>query len=268
MHMNPVASIESPWSAASRKRRFLAAYLDYLFFGAPWTVAIWALAALWPALQQFSFSLNILLFLVFEALLVTVVKWSPGQYCLGIVSRQHISFASLPDFRGPTPTYLVDRWLYTHERWWTLLFGVLAVLDGAKSLARWTFWQAPFPFLGTHPSAEASIAVQLFVGAAEVTVGITVLRLKWAALPLGLVVYGLLFVSTLLSWQLLPGWIEEHVVARRSLQGRSPRPGEIAFMQTFVPVGTVFAAGVATAWLALIGRRAQQAASVLARGLG
>lgn len=207
-----------------------------------------------------SFPLKVLLFLALETLLVTLVKeWSAGQYCLGIVSYKRSPFASPSDPQSEKPSYLVDPWLSAHERWWTVLFGVLAILDGAKSLARWTMWHAPLPFMGAQLSSEASMAVQVCVGVIEVMVGVAVLRLKKVALPLGLVVYGFLLVSTVLSWQLLPDWVEHYVVARRSFQGLSPRPGEIEFMQALVPMGTLFVAVVATGWLILIGRRAHHA---------
>ena len=51
------------WPIASRKRLFLAAYLDFLLFGIPWTLTMRGLERLVPDLQQSSWALKVAAFL-------------------------------------------------------------------------------------------------------------------------------------------------------------------------------------------------------------
>ena len=46
---------------------------------------------------------------------------------------------------------------------------------------------------------------------------------------------GLDALSAFLSRDLLPGWVEAYVHARRAYQGLPVRPGEVERMQAFVP---------------------------------
>lgn len=122
-------------------------------------------------------------------------------------------------------------------------------------------WNTPIPFMGVQLSSEASVVFQILFGVAEVTVGIMVLRLNRIVTPLAIVICACLLVSTVVSWQLLPGWIEEYVNARRTYRGMSPRPGEVEFMQAYVPVAMLVVPIAVTGWLILIGRRARGAAA-------
>ena len=245
------------WPFASRRRLLLAIYLDYLLFGAPWTIAAAALERFWPSLDRLSFPLNLAFFLVLEFVLMARVRWSPGQYCLGIVASERSAFAPIgPDEK---PVYLVDPWLLAHERWWTLLFGVLTILDGAKAIARWTMWHAPVPFMGVLLPFEASVAVMVLFGVAETWVGVAALTLRPIVGPLGLAVFGALAASSVLSWGLMPEWVERYVVARRTHAGMTPRPGEIELMQVVIPSVNLGAALVAAIWAVGLGGRAKRA---------
>lgn len=256
------SSTESSWPVALRKRRVLAGYLDYLLFGAPWAVAMWIVADSVPQLHRASFPVKVILFVILEALVLKLIKWSPGQHCLGIVAFQRSPFVSSHDPTSAKPSYFVEPYLFANGRWWTVLFGVLAVLSGAKDLARWTMWHAPLPIMGVELSAQLSVAVQALIGAAEILVGVAVLRLSALALPVGLTVYGFQLVSTVMSWRLMPKWVEAYVHDRRSYQGTVPRPGEIEFMQAVVPAAMVLFAVAAAGWLLLVGRRSRQARAV------
>ena len=247
----------SRWPFASRRRLLLAIYLDYLLFGAPWTIATAALEQFWPGMKRLSFPLEVGFFLALEALLMARVRWSPGQYCLGIVTSERSPFA--PIGPGEKPAYLVNPWLLAHERWWTILLGVLVILDGAKAVTRWTRWHSPVPFMGVHLPFEASVACMVLFGLAEVWIGVAALRLMPVVRPLGLAVFGLLAASTVMSWGLMPDWIERYVVARRAAMGMTPRPREIEVLQALIPIGNLAAAVVAAIWTFGIGGRAMRA---------
>ena len=247
------------WPVASRKRRVLAGYLDYLLLGGPWAVAMWFLADSLPPLQRASFPLKLVIFFLLEVVALKLLMWSPGQYCLGIVAFRRSPFAAPQDSSAAKASYGVDPHLFFHERWWTMLFGVLAVLSGTKDLVRWTMWHVPLPVMGVQLTEQASIRLQVLVGAAEIFIGVAALRLNPLVLPVGLAVYGFQVVSTVLSWPLLPGWVETYVRERRSYQGLTPRPGEAEFMQAVVPIGMVVLGVVAALWSVFVGRRARQA---------
>jgi len=75
------------------------------------------------------------LFLGLAVLLWQILRWSPGQYCLGIVEQTDASHAGrLPWAFWRQATYRVDPWRRTHERWWTVLLALLAVPNTAGTL--------------------------------------------------------------------------------------------------------------------------------------
>ena len=247
------------WPFASRKRLLLAVYLDYLLLGAPWTVAAEAVEQFWPGVKQLSTPLKFVFFLVAESILYSQVRWSPGQACLGIVAIERTPFAAPIGGRPPKPIYLVEPWLKANERWWTIVYGVYLILDGAKSIARWTFWHAPMPFMGQQLPTQLSIAVSILQGLVQWWAAVAALRLSTLARPLGLALFAVIAADTLLSWRLLPSWIEDHVIARRAYQGAVPRPGEVEFMQLAIPWVTLATAFVGVLWAIVIGLRARRA---------
>lgn len=259
MSLDLGAPTQPRWPAASGKRLLLALYLDYLLLGAPWTIAAEAVEESWSGVKPLSLPLKLLFFLVAETILFSQVRWSPGQRCLGIVAIERTPFADPIGGRPPKPIYLVDPWLKANERWWTVLYGVYLVLDGAKAIARWTMWHAPLPFMGMQLSTQLSIAVSVLLGLVQWGAGATALRLAPLARPLGLALFGVILADALLSWRMLPQWIEHYVIARRAYQGAVPRPGEIEFMQLAIPWVTATTAIVGTVWTVAIGRRARRA---------
>jgi hypothetical protein len=251
--MKSVAALD--WIPASRKRVLLAAYLDFLLIGAPLTVGLWTLTGHWPALQSASFPIRVLVFFLIESILLAKVRWSPGFSALGMAvsARSPDSFPSDP--QRLKPVHVVDRWLIRNERWWTVLFGVLLILDGVKGVVRWTMWHVPMPFMGVQVSMATSLAITVAMGCAAVALGAGILRLRTFSVPLGLSYYGINLLSFLMSWSLLPGWIAEYTMARRAHRGLSPRPGEIEFMQTWIPAGSVVLLAMGLFLVVLVRRR-------------
>lgn len=229
-------STEGPWTKASRKRRVLALYLDFLIVGGPWTLAVWGLHEAVPGIQRLHYPIQLFLLLVLETVLLHRFSWSPGHWLLGIRRLSTDPFALPGAPERLRPAYVVEPWLKRNERWWTILFGVVAVLDGVKSLVRWTMWTPAIPFMGVQLTDGVSVAVLLVLGTLECAVGCAVLRLRPVVVALGPVYYGVILTSVILSWPLWPAWAERFLVARRAYQGLPVREGEVEFIQRFVPL--------------------------------
>ena len=243
------------WPAPSRRRRLLAVYLDFLLLGAPIHLALWALRQKLPWIDAGSVPLRLGWFAVIEWLLISRLKWSPGNYALGIVLRPlaPLEGAIAPADERKEPR--VDPGLLERERWWTVLAGVLFVLDGAKLMVRWTEWSRPMPFLGMALADGPSAATQVVLGVAEAAAGIGVLRLSPAAAAGGVAMAVLVMVSTLMSWALLPDWIAHDVIGRRAVQGLPVREGEVETMQALIPPFMVVVAAIEALWMALVWTR-------------
>ncbi len=254
------------WPAASRKRLFLAGYLDYLIAGVPLVLAVHLITSQWQEMQRASWPIRMAFFLTLEFLFLKKIQWSPGMRAMGIVAFRRSPFERPIDPREARPAYLVEPRIFYQERWWTILLGVLLILEGTRVAARWILWHAPMPFMGMQPGETAAILIRIVTGALEIVAGAGLLRLSRPGVTLGLGVLGFQIASWIVSWSLLPGWVAREVVARRAAAGAAPRQGEIAFMQSFAPIVMVAGGLVMVSWLLLAGwrvRRAHQSAAGL-----
>jgi len=221
----------------------LVVYIDYVIFGGPWAIAVWAISKFLPGFEAEPFWVKLSLFTALELVLHGLFRWSPGQFVLGVVEASR-STASLSLSGAPLSTkrtYLVDPSLKMRERWWTVLVGVLLILEGAKSIARWTMFTPPIPWFGVVPPAAVSAALFVLVGLAEIVLGAGVLRMRRFIFTLGLALYGTVLASNLISWSQWPDWTRRYVLARRAFQGTPVREGELETMQTITPVLMVVA---------------------------
>lgn len=234
--MNDAQNKMTGWPKATTKRRLLAVYIDFICFNAFWGLVVWALSRLIPSIQNANDVIKYGFFILSELILFRFIRWSPGNDFLGI----HIRFS--PEYlKTQQPSFLssdlaVEPYLISRERWWTILFGVIALLEGLKTLVRWTMYAVSIPFFGFQTSTMESIIISLFFGIIECFIGIAALRLHKYVLPLGTALYGATTISMFLSLSLIPGWIEASAHARRSFQGINVRPGEIEFMQSIAPL--------------------------------
>ncbi len=258
--MSEAASMLSGWPKVSLARRFLDVYVDYMIFGAAWALAVWGLSKVFPTIETLPFLAKFLTFALAEVLLFKVVKWSPGNDLLGIRLRlcdEYLASRQQSLFSGEL---VVDPRLKTNEAWWTMLFGVLAILDGAKSAVRWTMFAPPLPLFGIQSSETVSAVVSVAAGVAECSVGAAALQLHRMVFPLSASVYGLAALSAFLSRELWPRWIEASVVARRTFQGVPVRAGEVEMMQSLAPWLAVFPV-LLLAWAVAVHSRVRRAAA-------
>ncbi len=253
-----------PTSLSSRHlsalRRVAAVYIDFIIFNALWGILYWGVVQAVPALSEISPFIKFAVFVAAELMLLNIISWSPGNDLLGIHVRLMPGFVATSQPSLLRGDLAVDQRLAFKDRWWTVLFGVLALLNGLKTLVRWTQFTPPPLFFGMETSGAAGVALAVVSGLLECGVGIAALRVRPIVLPLAVVLYGTSVASAFVSWPLIPGWIERYTVARRAFQGTPVRPGEVEFMQQlgiwFVVWPVVF-----LLWSALVYYRARRPAA-------
>lgn len=227
----------------SNKRWLLAIYLDLVLFSAAWGLIINFVA---PG-REFTL-LRYLAFGLLEAMLLGVVRWSPGEYLLSITVPRRPSDPIAPEggqSHEARRRAVVEPRVWSNESLLTAALGILYVTDGAKSLVRWTMWSPPPPFFGTQVGFSAGAAIAIAEGILDLLAGALVLRLHpWA--PAVVACRSALFVSSAaLSWRLWDDYVLRYVNARRAYQGIPVRPGEVAFMQPLIPEGAIILAVLA-----------------------
>lgn len=205
---------------ASKKRLFLAFYLDYLVFTA------FSVPAAWLMLRTTGFQTGWLIqfavFVVVEWATIRLIGSSPGTWMLGIE-------------RGDGPPRVLPR-IKTTERWWTMLLGVGSVLSGAKAMVRWTQGQPVFPYFGLQ-SELGAIAVTTIVGAAVLSAGVLILRCRWEGSVLGIGVSVVQAIAVLLARPHAHDWAVRALTYRRELRGQEPPAlEEMQVMETVFPV--------------------------------
>ena len=196
--------------SASKKRLALAIYLDLVVFSAAWGVMIHFVA---PGRQHTL--LQYRMFAVLEAMLLAVVKWSPGEYFLSVFYSRRPYDPIEPEGTAPRGA-LVDPRVWSRETVLTVLLGVFLVVEGGKSFVRWTMWSPPQPFFGTRLSPGPGAALAMAEGLVYVTLGALVLRLRplAPAAVVGLSVFQL--ANTIVSWRLWDEFAREMVLRRRN----------------------------------------------------
>jgi hypothetical protein len=140
------------------------------------------------------------------------------------------------------------------ERWWILLCGVFVLLEGTKIAVRWTLWHPPMPFMGLELGAVASGAVSVLFGCALCVTGLFVLRCDQRGAVLGTLLYIVVLISGVLSYEFWPSWVAQDVEARRAMQGVPVGEDEVQIMQRFIPLVFVGSPILMMAWLAFIAR--------------
>jgi hypothetical protein len=248
-------TLEKPdYPRASSRRLVLAVYLDYLLFGVAWTVALWTLAQFAPSSPEGPFWLKLLIFAVGEFLLLRTIHWSPGHALLSIEPRSDRA-------QGVANVFVVNPTVLQRERWWTVLLGVLLILDGAKVMVRWIDFSPPLPLFGVALSAGVAVGLALLIGLGQIGVGVGILQHRIALITFGLFLYGFQILSAVFSWPRLPDWAARVVEARRAFQGLDVRDGEVELAQSVLPVIAVGVPLLVILWLWAIAARIQRPAA-------
>ncbi len=219
--------------AASRKRRLLAVYIDYLLFAAIVAPVQWIAQSRGVHLH---WAFVIIAFGMLESLLIKRFETSAGYWALGIVRR------------GDIP--VVEPAIKRAERWWTMLLGVGLILEGAKQIVRWTEGLPPLPIFESGPDEVAFLVVSA-LGAGNIGAGLAILRCRLTGVLVGVLVFVLEGFAFALSWARIDEWLVARLSMRRELRGRGPVTAEeVADFQSIFYV--TLAAGMLATVVALL----------------
>lgn len=201
---------------ASTGRLPFALYIDFLLFMVIWGSINYVLGS-----GELRWGVGVVAFVV-----VRLISWklgsSPGMHMLSI-SRSRA----------------VDRGLFYRENWLTMFLGGLFVLEGAKLLVNWTSAVVPEPFFGFVPEQSTQVTIDLLSGILLILAGYLYLKLKWQGFLIALLAAFAGLASCIASWSLFSQTVPGMVIAGRAVQGRVASAGEITFMQTPIPLGSV-----------------------------
>lgn len=208
---------------ASKKRLFLSWYIDLLLF-----LTLWQLLGFFTHLNDNTpFWMPYLIFIVIEFFFKKYIG-SVGAF-----------FLSINDFNT------VNQNIYERENWLTILVGFLFVLDGTKSLVRWTQIFVPLPFFGFFIEDLFQVIMAVFLGLSSILTGYWFLKLNIKGFFLGMSMELINCISYVLSWNLWDSVAEKMVVSRRTFQGIPVKNSEIAFMQSILPEGMLVVTTIA-----------------------
>lgn len=241
------------WPAASWKRKLLAVYVDFLIFSTAFGIGVHAITSSeLPRFVQYA------AFALLEVFLLSVCKKSVGYWFLSIsrfTSEAPTGPEGSKEDTGKTLHWVVDPVIFGRESWLTMLLAVLFVLDGTKSMVRWTTFGIPEPWFGFQPGHEIHAAISIMTGALLVYVGYGCFALKRVGLWIGISVMVVVFSSILASWQLWDDYARETVIARQEHFGLPVDERKIQFMQAIVPEGLLGYTTVIVVALASVRRR-------------
>ena len=127
---------------ASKKRIFLAWYLDFILF-----------MVFWSLLNHFLFSGRELPF------------WM-GLFIFGLLEFVCIKFFGSIGvfFLSVDESHQVDPNIYKRENWLTILLGVLFILEGTKKLVRWIDLSVAHPTFGMFLDPNIQIIINILTG--------------------------------------------------------------------------------------------------------
>lgn len=238
---------------ASRLRLILAIYLDWVVYSVPWGLAHAAVSQAWPQWREVATPIQFLLFTVLEVVLHGVVRWSPGRSLLGMRAVPHVQ------------GFQVEAGLKARESWVTILTGVLLLLDGSKSMVRWSMWVPPMPYFGAFVGDDVWPAIAMTSGLVECGIAFLYFRMHRASGIAAIAYFAWALVVTFTSWTLWDPWVAELTQRRRAFQGLEVRPHEIETLQDMTPelmvVGiAVYLALAIAAWVVILRRTTNPAA--------
>lgn len=223
------------WQPANRRRLLLVAYVDFLIFCVPWGLLVFALDLAFPQLGTLPPLARLVVFAVFEGVLLRLCAWSPGADLLGLRFVPLRDHASPIDqlWQGLVPFVANER--KERESWFTLGLAVWFLNEGCKSMVRWTMWNAPAPFFGNPTDEFSSALIYLVCGGIEIFIAVKLFRVELQSALVGVPYTALQIASAMLSWKLWDGWVGEMLVRRREYMGLPVREGEVEQMQAMMP---------------------------------
>jgi len=222
----------------------LGLYLDFLVFSVPVGLAWWLVRSAIPGAAGAPLWVEASAFAVIETIIFRVHGWLPGHWAAGIVLR-------------PAAHLEVD--VLARQRWWTILLGVLTTLEGAKTAVRWTVWEAPIPILGMNPGPVAGPVVNVLQGSLLVVVGLVVVRGRTRGAMIGAVVYGVIALSAMASYDLWAEWFRASYAGNREFMGRPMQEERLEAVLPWLTPYMVISNVLIAAWMVAAARRFRRA---------
>ncbi len=227
--------VAARWVPASRRRRGLAIYVDFILFTAVWGVVEYVAHAVFPPLAGIPLWMRVALFGLLEVIAHRVFAWSPGQAFLGIHYRPVEGPEQRAGATGRTLVAMVDASRLVGENLFTILPGVLLINEGAKGLVRWSMWNPPVPFFGMPTDATTSAVIAAVSGLVTIYAGASFLKLRMRGFWIALASLAVECASTVASWNLWDAWVAEMVVRRRAYQGVPLQQEQVERLQSVTP---------------------------------
>ncbi len=213
---------------ASRKRRVLAIYFDFILFG-----TVWAVATNWMTPFFGSLWLRLAAFGVLESLLFRNYK-SIGLYVLSVY-RYPVGGGEV---LGVNPA------VKHKESWLTMIMASLLLLDGPRAVIRWTQFRPPKPYFGMVPDTSVAILYEVAFGVTEVFVAIAIFKMSRTGFWAALVLAAGIAVSTLMSLDQFSEYAQTYVRRRADYTGRDFDPQMAEAMAPIVTYGTITVAAM------------------------
>lgn len=230
------------WTPASRKRVFLALYIDYLIVGASWVLVQYLIQHFVPPVGALPSYGRWVLFGLFELLVFSFRVPSVGAT---VLSMKQFSYGVTNDaglsVRGKL--WFVDSWIKKHESWLSMIVAFLFVSDGVKAAVRWTMWNPPLPVFGMTVGDMWTPVVYVTIGAAQIGAGYLLFKLNVRAFKIALPYLGAVAVSALLSWDLWDPFIAGMMERRRASLGLPEDVKRVLVMQAIMPEAMLAALG-------------------------
>lgn len=218
--ISPAPLQTAAFAQATRARLLLSAYLDLVVLSVPWALIHYVAADRVTWMSMYSWPIMAILYLVAEVAFHKAIHWSPGDFLLSVRRTERV-------FGVP----LVDSEVKQRENWFTLVVATLLLLEGCKSLVRWSMWSPPQPFFGLELAVAPATALAIVAGSIECVLAYYLFRVNRVALFLGAAYFVATAISVYLSADLLPAWGAEYVQRRREYQGLVASPVEIERMR-------------------------------------
>jgi hypothetical protein len=239
------------WMPASRKRLFLALYIDYLIVGASWALVQYVIRQFAPSVGEFPSYGRWVLFGLFELL---VFRFKVPSVGATVLSMKQFSYRVTNDVglsvRGKL--WFVDSWVKKNESWFSMIVAFLFVSDGVKTAVRWILWNPPLPVFGMPAGDLWTPAVYVTMGAVQIAVGYHLFKLSVRAFKIALPYLGAVAVSALASWDLWDPYIAEMMERRRVSLGQPEDVKRVLVMQAIMPEAMLAALGALSVCLIIL----------------
>ncbi|MEA3323692.1 MAG: hypothetical protein U9Q37_00925 [Euryarchaeota archaeon] len=218
---------------SSKKRLFLAFYLDYIFL----SIVLGYFSIFVLNVKEVPIYVNLVILLIFESVITQKFE-SPGMKLLSI-SKRRISRMNDNGKICLKRTNIVDPIIYNNENWLTILIGVFFILEGSKRCIRWAMWTPPPPFLGIQTDDLSFPLISIAMGVICIYAGYFYLKLSKYGFWLAVSILLTDTFSIILSWNQWDEICKQLIINRRAYQGLPVTEESIQFMQSIIPEATI-----------------------------